>query len=122
MLPVNITDDTVTAVAGKLSGGARPGGTDLVSLQYWILRFGSISGELRLIVGDFTEWLGNWRTPWAAYRALMSSRLIVVDKQIGIRLVRLGETWRRMIAKCLLWVLTQEAKSACGTVQLDRGV
>ena len=81
-------------------------------------RFGAISGELRLIVGNFTEWLGNWRTPWAAYRALMSSRLIVVDKQIGIRLVRLGETWRRMIAKCLLQETRQESKAACGTAQL----
>ena len=29
---VNIIYDTVTAVAGRLSGGAGPGGTDLVSL------------------------------------------------------------------------------------------
>ena len=36
---VDITDDTVTAVAGRLSGGAGPGGTD--SLQHWILGFGS---------------------------------------------------------------------------------
>ena len=32
--PVEITDETVTAVAGRLSGGASPGGTDLVSLQH----------------------------------------------------------------------------------------
>ena len=33
LTPVEIANDTVTTVAGKLSGGARPGGTDLVSLQ-----------------------------------------------------------------------------------------
>ena len=32
--PADITDDTVTAVAGRLSGGAGPGGTDSVSLQH----------------------------------------------------------------------------------------
>ena len=32
MVPVNIMDDVVSAVAGRLSGGAGPGGTDSVSL------------------------------------------------------------------------------------------
>ena len=32
LTPVDITDDTVTEVAGRISGGARPGGTDSVSL------------------------------------------------------------------------------------------
>ena len=31
---VDITKDTVTTVAGRLSGGAGPGGTDSVSLQH----------------------------------------------------------------------------------------
>ena len=56
LTPVDITDDTVTAVAGRLSGGAGPGGTDSVSLQHWLLSFGAASAELRLIVGDFAEW------------------------------------------------------------------
>ena len=34
LTPVDITKDTVTAVAGRLLGGAGPGGTDLVSLQH----------------------------------------------------------------------------------------
>ena len=102
LTPVDITEDTVTAVAGRISGGAGPGGTDSVSLQHWLLRFGAASAELRLIVGDFVEWLGNVRLPWAAYRALMSGRLIALDKQPGIRPVGVGETWNRMMVKCLL--------------------
>ena len=72
MVPVDITDDVVSAVAGRLSGGAGPGGTDSISLQHWLLRFGAASGELRLIVAEMGEWLSNGRPPWAAYRALMS--------------------------------------------------
>ena len=34
MVPVDITDDVVLAVAGRLLGGAGPGGTDSVSLQH----------------------------------------------------------------------------------------
>ena len=56
--------------------------------------------------------------PWAAYWALMSGRLIALDKSPGIIPVGIGETWRRLLAKCLLRVSGQEAKTACGTDQL----
>ena len=112
LVNVNITDDTVTAVARRLLGGARPGGTDSVSLQHWLLRFGVTSGELRLIVGEFTECLGNGWPPWDAYCALMSGRLIALYKQPGIIPVGVGETYCRMMAKCLLWVTEQEEKAA----------
>ena len=119
---MDITKNTMTAVAGRLSGGDVPGGTDSVSLQYWLLRFVAASGELRLIFGDFVEWLGNGRPAWAAYRALMSGRLIALDKQNVIRPAGVGETWWRMMAKCLLRVARPEAKAACRTMQLAGGV
>ena len=34
LTPVDIIDDTVMTVAGRLSGGAGPGGKDSVSLQH----------------------------------------------------------------------------------------
>ena len=48
----------------------------------------------------------------------MSGRLIALDKQPGIRPVEVGETWRRLMAKCLLKVAGPEAKSTCGTTQI----
>ena len=89
---MDITNNTVTALAGRLLGGAGPGGKDSVLLQHWLLRFGTASAELRLIVKEFMEWLGNGRPPLAAYWNLMSSRLDALDKQPGIRPVRVGET------------------------------
>ena len=63
----DIIDNTLTSVTGRIVGGYGPGGTYSVSLQHWLLRFGAASGELRLVVADFTEWLSNGRPPWAAY-------------------------------------------------------
>ena len=60
--------------------------------------------------------------PWAAYCALMSGRLIALDKIPGIRPVGIGETWRRLLDKCLLQVSGQEAKADCGKEQLAGGV
>ena len=65
---------------------------------------------------------GNWHPPCASYRALMSGRLIALDKQPGIRPVGVGETWRRLMAKCLLKVAGPQAKGACGTTQLAGGL
>ena len=108
-------------MAGRLSGGAGPGGTDSVSLQHWLLRFGATSRELRLIVAEFGEWICNGQPPWAAYRAMISGRLIALDKIPRIRPVGIGETWRRLLAKCLLRVTGQEAKASCGTEKLAGG-
>ena len=52
----------------------------------------------------------------------MSGWLIALDKQPGIRLFGVGETWLRMMAKCLLRLTGKEAKVACGTAQLAGGV
>ena len=68
------------------------------------------------------EWLGNGRPPWSAHRALMSGRLITLDKQPGIKPVGVGGTWWRLMAKCLLRVAGPEAKAACRTNQLAGGV
>ena len=48
----------------------------------------------------------------------MSGRLIAMDKQPGIRPVRVGETWSRLMEKILLRVVGPEAKAACGTTEL----
>ena len=77
---VYITKNTVTEVAGRLSGGAGLGGTDSVSLQHYLLHFSATSGKLRLIVSDFAEWLGNRQPPWGAYRALTSGWMIALEK------------------------------------------
>ena len=63
MVPVDITDDVVSAVAGRLSGGAGPGETDSVSLQHWLLGFGAEISKIRQIVVEFGEWLSNGRPP-----------------------------------------------------------
>ena len=52
----------------------------------------------------------------------MSGRIIALDKKTIIRPVRVGETWRRRMVKCLLRVAGLEAKTACGTTQLTGGV
>ena len=52
----------------------------------------------------------------------MSGRMITLDKHPGTTPVGLGETWRRLMAKCLLRVAGPEEKSAYRTTKLAGGV
>ena len=80
-------------------GREGPKGTNVVRLQYWILRYGDASSEFRKIVTSIMEWLANSCPPWAAYQALITGRLIGLDKQPGLRPVGISKTWRRCSAK-----------------------
>ena len=64
-------------------------------------------------MATFVDWLANGSPPWAAYCALMSGRLITLEKQPGILPVGVGETWRRLFAKIVLKVTGLEATMAC---------
>ena len=52
----------------------------------------------------------------------MSIRLIILDKQPDVRPVRVGETWRRLFAKCVLRVTGPEATNACQDDHLCAGL
>ena len=64
--------------------------------------------------------MANGRPPCSAYRELMLGRLIFLKKCPVVWPVGVGETWRRMLAKCVLAVTGDKAKEACNTEKLCR--
>ena len=66
--------------------------------------------------------MANGLPPWTAYRSLMLGHLIGLYNFPGVRPVGIGETWHWMLAKCVLAMTREEAKEACGTYQLCRGL
>jgi len=119
---LNITPAIVEHVARQLRGAAGLGGSDSTALSQWLTGFGSSSDRLRSTLASVTRWLANGFPPWAAYRALMSGRLLALDKCPGVRPIGIGETWRRAIAKCVLHVAGKEASASCGVDQLCAGL
>ena len=91
-IPVNIMEEAVESVMQNVLGSSRPGGTESEALQGWLLKFREGSTRLRTSVETFVDWLDNWSPPWATYRAFMSGRFIVLDKQPGVHPVGVGET------------------------------
>ena len=107
---------------GNLLSAAVPGGTDAVDLANWLLRFGRESEALREEMAAWTNWLANTAPPWAAYWAMMTNRLVALDKQLGTRPVGIGEVYRRLWAKCLLKAIGSQATAACGNFNLCTGL
>jgi hypothetical protein len=60
---IDVTEDVVESVARRLRGCAGPSGTDSLSLQHWLLRYGESSRQLRVAVADFVDWLANETPP-----------------------------------------------------------
>ena len=117
-----ITEYTVTDVVRRLFWGDIPWEKDTVSLQRWILCYGEASSKLLVVVASLTELLANDCPPWVENCALTVGRMIGLDKQLGSRLVGIGDTWRQLFSKYILSVSIQEAKYACVTEQIYGGL
>ena len=56
--------------------------------------------------------------PWSAYSALMTCRLVALDERPDLRLVGIGDTLCRALAKLDMRAAWDQAKTACGNLQL----
>ena len=64
------------------------------------------------------DWLDKRIPPWDDYWEFMSGRLISLNQLPRIRPVGVGETWRQIIAKCVLNITGPEATHTCKDDQL----
>ena len=119
---LNFSEDDVTWMTSNLSGAAGALGADGIELKNWLLRFGCEPKEFRVVVVDLAHWMANSYPPWADYRALMACHLVALDKRLGVFHVGIGETLCRAISKLVMRLAGDQAKTACGSLQLCAGV
>ena len=77
---------------------------------------------MRVVVARLTDWMANSYPPWAAYCALMACCLVAVDKRPGVRPVSIGEMLSRALAKLVMRSAGDQAKTACGDIQMCIGL
>ena len=121
-IPLDFTEDDVTWVPSKLSGASGALGVEANELRNWLLCLGCASEELNVVVASLDDWMANSSPPWAAYRALMTCRLVALDRRPGVRPVGIGETLRRALAKLVMRAAGEQAKTACGNLQMCTGL
>ena len=89
-------------VAGKLSGADGPSGMDAMAFQSWLLRFVQASAIIKEEITAWPDWISNESPPCKAYHAIMSVRLVSLEKSQGVRTVEIREVCRRLFAKLFL--------------------
>ena len=122
MVPLDFTMDNVTWVASKHSGAAGALRAEAIELQNCLLLFGCATEELRVVLARMADWMANSSPSWAAYRALITCCLLVLDRRPGVRPVGIGETLRRAPAKLVMKAAGDQANTSCGNLQLCAGL
>ena len=120
--PLNFTEDNVMWVESKISVAAGALGAETIELCNWLLCFGCLSEELRVVVTRLADWIANSSPPWAAYCSLMTCCLVALDKKPGVRPVGIGEAIRRGLAKLVMREAGGYAKTACVNLQPCAGL
>ena len=101
-----------------MSDPSGPGGCDACHWQDALLCYGAHSTRLHDAVAALTWRLANSFTPWNDNCALISNRLIALDKCPGVRLVGIGETLCRIIGKAICSATHTDIESLGGADQL----
>ena len=117
-VPLDLTEDDMTWVASKLSSAAGGLVEEAIEIRNWPLRFGCASEELIVVVDRLPYCMANSSSSWAVYCALMPCRLVALYKIPGVRHVGIGETLRWALAKLVMRAAGDQAKTACGNLQL----
>ena len=119
---LDFTEDDVTWVASKISGAAGAMGAEANELRNWLLHFGCVSVELRVVVPILYDWMANPPPPWAAYCALIACGLVELDKNPGVSPVGIGGKLCWSLAKLIMRVSGDQEKTACGNLQMCAGL
>ena len=90
--------------------------------QDYLLRYGSHSAQLRGEVAALARHLATNIVEWSHIRALISSRLITLDKCPGVRPIAIGEELRRIVCKALAFATGSDVAELCGVSQLCSGL
>ena len=105
-------------MAFKLSGTAGELGAHRIKLMNFLLCFGCLPEEFRVVVSDLDNWMANSSPPWSAYGDMMTCCLVALDKRPGVRPIGIGETLPRDVAKLVMRAAEDQLKIACGSLQL----
>ena len=121
VMDVDVTGGHIERLARALHG-AGPGGTTFSHWQSFLLCYGAQSAKLRDAVGALTCLLANGIVNWDMICAMLSSRLIALNKNPGIQPIGVGEVLRRLLGKAMVLATGIDVEELCGADQLCSGL
>ena len=111
----------IKSTALRTFGSAGPSGLDSYAWRRLCSSFGNFSADLCSSVAAVARRLCSSYVDPQCIRALLSCRLIALNKLPGVRPIGVGETCRRIIGKAVLSVLGHDVLETVGSAQLCAG-
>ena len=111
----------IRSTALRTFGSAGPSGLDSYAWRRLCSSFGSYSDDLCSSLAAVTRRLCSSYVDSQCIQALLSCRLIALNKLPGVRPIGVGETCRRIIGKAVLSVLGRDVLETVGSAQLCAG-
>ena len=105
-----------------MQGSSGASETDSEHWQTVLLRHGAHSSHLTDEVTTLATKMCNQILPWSQVRALVSGRLIALDKCPGVRPIGIGECLRRIFSKSVSEFTKIDLEETCSTDQLACGL
>ena len=116
-----INGDLIKSVALRTFGSAGPSGLDASAWRRLCSSFGSYSSDLCSSMAAVARRLCQSYVDPTGLRALLSCRLIALNKNPGVRPIAIGETCRRIMSKAVAAVLRTDVLEVVGSDQLCAG-
>ena len=111
----------VRCVALKLHGAAGPSGLDASAWRRMCTSFQTVSDDLYDALSAVARCLCTSFVDPTGLSLFVACRLIVLDKNPGVRPIGTGEAVRRLIAKVTLSIIRDDIQAAAGSLQLCAG-
>ena len=120
----SIDSKAIYTAAIETHGSAGPSGIDAEGWQRFLCSkaFGQEAEHLCAAVAKLAQKLATTKVDPAHISAFTACRLIAIDKQPGIRPVRVGEVLRRIVGKALAKVVKRDVANATAPIQSCGGV
>ena len=71
-----------------------------------------------VVLARLDDCMANSYPPWTAYCALIACHLVTLDKRPRVHPVGIKDKLRRALAKIVMRAAGDQAKTACGNLQL----
>ena len=117
----SLDGSVIRSAAMRTSGAAGPSGVDAHSWRRLCTSFKSASTNLCNTLAATARRLCTTPVDPVSVAALVSCRLLALDKNPGVQPIGVGETPRRIIAKAILMVIRDDILEVAGTQQLCAG-
>ena len=116
--PLTYRRKKINWVASNLSGIAGALGAEAIGLRNYFICFVCVLEKFLVIVTEDECVVNSLPPPWAVYCDLMACRFVALDMHPRGIPAGIGGSLRQSIAKLVMRVAGDKAKTACGILQL----